>query len=97
MPDKRTTSCKRCLLSFITPNLGIIHLTSIPVSLDLTASLLMISANSVNSTYGDISLAINKILFFDISFWLYGKSGFSLGVQKYGNFPQKTCGYQHLS
>lgn len=40
------------------------HLISNPFSFDFIASLLTISENSDISRYGDISLAINKILFF---------------------------------
>lgn len=73
IPESLTTSCKRCLRSFIVPNFGIMHLTSILLSLDKTASLFTISANEVPSIYGDISLAINKILFFvDIDVQKFG-------------------------
>src|SRR5947207_7483476 len=64
IPDNRTTSCKRCLRSLIMPNLGMMHRISKPLSFAFIASLFTISEYSVSSRYGDISLAMNKILFF---------------------------------
>ena len=63
MPDKRTTSCRRCRRSLMEPNRGMMQRTSKLLSLALMASRFTISENSVNSKYGDISLAMKRIRF----------------------------------